>query len=611
MKKALIYFTFLLFVFGSTILIYSCSKKELANPSSTVVPANLLEAAKNWHAQQTNSATTLSINAKNYTLQPVWKEAKLKTLSNGRSLIIVSSPDFKFDLQSTSGGSRKFVFTSENGEITDGEIIETVGKIDYMSIHGGNLIDDLSAGNATDFSGYEVMYDLNYKWLSSTVYKNGVKQPATAMIRGDAGQHKDGKGSNVVTLSQCYAYYEVETDLFTGNETWTYLFTACDSGTGYGDGGGGGGGSGTGPGPSQPGVTFGLNNSNAQISDTNFDAFLDYAASQGMAVSDPFYTSVTVNGVVYWGEVTQLRNSSGVVVAGYFSPDATGGPFTMGYEYNIGDGKGDPEPANYIIDFGVNYFGNYPIYYTPGGGSGPTAPTIITSALTHDYPCATALIVNKLALNSQYTNWSGPFNTTRKPDLTWTDGSLPWNVAVSGSTAKTYVLGQTGYAGRSATITLNSSMLTNSTQLLIAAAAIHETLHAYINYNIETAVGGFLPPANFANNGTWFYSMEVWATMHGLPTNYSSHYTMLSSYFATAVSILASWDNNAHTTKQYAMAMLYGLDNATDGTAAQKTILQTEYSNLLTQYGITASDLTTFYNANLISTTGKLPTSGC
>lgn len=96
----------------------------------------------------------------------------------------------------------------------------------------------------------------------------------------------------------------------------------------------------------------------------------------------------------------------------------------------------------------------------------------------------------------------------------------------------------------------------------------------------------------------------------GLP-NYSSHYMMLTSYFSNAVNILAAWDHNAHTTKQYAMAMLYGLDNAKDGTAAQQTLLQTEYNNLLTQYGISSSELNAFYSANLKVTTGNLPKSGC
>lgn len=86
---------------------------------------------------------------------------------------------------------------------------------------------------------------------------------------------------------------------------------------------------------------------------------------------------------------------------------------------------------------------------------------------------------------------------------------------------------------------------------------------------------------------------------------------MLDDYFDKATAILAQFDNNAHTTKDYRMAMLFGLDNATDGNASQKATLQTEFNSLLTKYNITSTDLNNFNSNNLNSTTNKLPTSGC
>jgi hypothetical protein len=46
-----------------------------------------------------------------------------------------------------------------------------------------------------------------------------------------------------------------------------------------------------------------------------------------------------------------------------------------------------------------------------------------------------------------------------------------------------------------------------------------------------------------------------------------------------AITALAEWDNNSHTTKEYAEAMLYGLNNATDGPPAQQALLNTEYNS--------------------------------
>ena len=58
---------------------------------------------------------------------------------------------------------------------------------------------------------------------------------------------------------------------------------------------------------------------------------------------------------------------------------------------------------------------------------------------------------------------------------------------------------------------------------------------------------------------------------------------MMSNYFDQAVNVLATWDNNAHTTQQYAMAMLYGM-NTSDSTATptETADLQQEFSNIKT-----------------------------
>jgi hypothetical protein len=265
--------------------------------------------------------------------------------------------------------------------------------------------------------------------------------------------------------------------------------------------------------------------------------------------------------------------------------------------------------------------GHITVNNVPGGGGFPP-PTdeeipcadeqeIIIDSLKKNFPCAVKLILDKLMQNPTYNNFALPFTSTKKPDLKWENGTLPWNSAAPNSSGNTYVLGRTDYTDRSATITLNTSMLNNSSQLLITAAAIHETLHAYINYNIVTAVSGLLPPPNYDSNGSWIYSLNTWAMVNGLPANYVDHYQMLNDYFSKSVGILSSLDNNQHTPKEYAMAMLYGMDNVVSGDAAQQALLQTEYNSLLTKYGITSSDKDSFNRANLNSASNKLPKTGC
>jgi len=58
-----------------------------------------------------------------------------------------------------------------------------------------------------------------------------------------------------------------------------------------------------------------------------------------------------------------------------------------------------------------------------------------------------------------------PFVGSINPNLVWQDGSLPWNEnpqTVNGTTSSLYQLGDTQANGFGSTITLNSSMLQNS-----------------------------------------------------------------------------------------------------------------------------------------------------
>ncbi len=343
-----------------------------------------------------------------------------------------------------------------------------------------------------------------------------------------------------------------------------------------------------------------------------------------------WYQTVTAGGVTYGP--TLLDESCTTT---YYDSGGSTSTGTTGTSGNSGSSPSTPIPCtvpgssasaavsngHLIIDvaqpqptpIGSTGDGGYPPPTTTPTPCPTSTTTTTTSTLKIDvdslqknFPCAVKLIINNLGECGTYGNWIQPFTTAKKPNLVWQNGTLPW-----GTSNGSYVLGVTspelGSPGLGATITLNTSMLQKGSQLLISAAAVHETLHAFINYNVSMAVDD---KANgYMTTGSWLYGLDAWIHINGLPSNYSNHYEMLSNYFSDAVGILAQLDNNAHTTQDYAMAMLFGLDNATDGTPAQQAVLQTEYNNIMTAYGITATQLAAFNKANLNApSSSQLPT---
>jgi hypothetical protein len=240
---------------------------------------------------------------------------------------------------------------------------------------------------------------------------------------------------------------------------------------------------------------------------------------------------------------------------------------------------------------------------------------IKTDSLKAKFPCAVSLIIDNLSKLESYHQFVEPFTTSQKPDLNWDSKELTWHKKDSADNYQ-YMLGgeqqdPTSFTGQSRTIYLNSKALQNSSQLLITAGAIHETLHAYIGYSIATSESNVLNRYN--DYGTWFAALDAYYTVKDLPANYSGHYQMLTDYFNKATSILAAWDNNQHTKKEYVTAMLFGL-NTVDSTCPpdMKARLDKVFNEMKTAYGITEQNLTDFNKANLNApANSKLPTSGC
>jgi len=379
-----------------------------------------------------------------------------------------------------------------------------------------------------------------------------------------------------------------------------------------------------------------LQNNTYQKRDKDFSGTLLYSTPTGKLLKGWQYKSGKITGVILptvtttgsnavQGIGTKLKTNSisctdwyldyysgetlvGSVYLGYscvYTPDSGGGtgPDDMGFEQ---------QDAN---NGGGSTFQPPPGFGGGGGSSSVTLPLTITDTLLKKtFPCATKLIIDSLLKDTAYTKLMAPFMTSGTPNLDWRDSSMSWNA----TTAHIYQLGltKTTNVNRNATIFLNTSMLQNSSKLMIAATAIHESLHGLINYNLVMA--GYMVADGKVDSTSWMVGVNSWFALNGLPSNFSNHFEMMDYYFAQAISALSIWDHNGHTAKEYEMAMLYGLNNPGDTTGtnattpAQVTMLQTEYNNLMIKYGITQSDLDNFYLGQLNASAGqRLPTSGC
>ncbi|MXV49947.1 hypothetical protein GS399_03110 [Pedobacter sp. HMF7647] len=228
-------------------------------------------------------------------------------------------------------------------------------------------------------------------------------------------------------------------------------------------------------------------------------------------------------------------------------------------------------------------------------------------SLKKDYPCAVKLIIKKLETIAQYQNLISPFNTVNRPNIIWNHSVQDYG------NNNIYSLGNTesdpSGLGLSSTIKFNNSALNNSSLLLLAATAIHETSHAYSNYAIK--INGY--NAQYLEDYGWVESMftfHLLDSLHNANPNYIDHFSFIANSFDSMVQTLSAWDNNQHSTDEYRMAMMFGLNNpGSNATSSQVNLLNNLYSQLMNRYNLSASEMNSFYNTNLHATTDKrLPT---
>ncbi|KIO74472.1 hypothetical protein TH53_26230 [Pedobacter lusitanus] len=253
-----------------------------------------------------------------------------------------------------------------------------------------------------------------------------------------------------------------------------------------------------------------------------------------------------------------------------------------------------------------------------GGGSGGTGNNqgreLKTDAIKAKYPCLDKKILQILFNSAEMGELVGPFLTDQKPTITYESKDLEWG---STKTGGIFELGNTRYdptstLGLSSVVTLNNKLIDNSSPLLIAATVVHETMHAFINYNISTAK--IEVRESYRDNSNWMAALNGFYLTRELGPNYSQHYYMLTDYFSKGVRALQYWNseqNAGYTNKEMAMAMMYGLKTVDEGTP-QSYIdnINIAYDMIKKQCMVSDDELAAFHKSQLVSIK-TLSTTGC
>lgn len=319
--------------------------------------------------------------------------------------------------------NRTYFLLLNNGKNYQAFIMMIMADPAYVNNDFSKLSHNTYRKHDADFSGLVLYFTPDGRYVGGYKYVNGQLITSSSVTQTQSVQ--SSKTTNgIKTLSDCTDYYLI-TYYDDGSQDAQYLGTYCPpcseqdvnvngcstggSNPGGASGpppppancGGGtspspgspynqsihttinvvtGGGDGGMPAPSDPcnptnsAGTFGLDNSNAIVPDDNFDALLNYASTvKGYTVKDPFNAVLTVNGVDYLGQITEMKLGNKILA--YFSPDVNSGLFLVGMEYNIGEGtdtdtgtttnpgpSNDPEFEAYITLPGG------PVTYSNAGG---------------------------------------------------------------------------------------------------------------------------------------------------------------------------------------------------------------------------------------------------
>lgn len=280
MKKKLPFYS--IFIFLLFIIIYSCGKRnDLFSASDSLEIDNIdLESAKIFFSkgatlnpQSYNSLFASqdkilqaegSAPKKHYFFRPapLWKESFGVTSYDGTSLLVV--PTKENALKEGSIKIRRFyIFTQKSNAISDGKIVEFLGKNYSLDENVKTLIANYKNTTVANLTGALFTYDLNYFQLSGERYINGKRTGEASHLENMIKANTSGGVKTTLDYCSscdpgvCYALYWCWTTngrfddcIFTGysdgcySTPWTGGGTpggssGYDSSSNYSGGGGG------------------------------------------------------------------------------------------------------------------------------------------------------------------------------------------------------------------------------------------------------------------------------------------------------------------------------------------------------------------------------------
>ena len=377
------------------------------------------------------------------------------------------SSEFKNSTTNTSYADKKYTRTSflllNDGGGYQAYVMMIMADPAYVNNDLTKLAHNTYRKLDADFSGLVLYFKPDGRYIGGYKYINGqmITPPSVGTPGGQLLSLKHGKAKQTTdklqTQSTCTDYYLI-TFYDDGSTDSEYLgevcnpcieesTTGCPTPTGGGGGGSGvttvdipaatcGGASSGSTGnesvhlginnlsapptdggagaPNDPCTTtintgiFRINNSNAEILQANFNAFLAYAQSCGATVYYPYEGTCTYNGVTYTGQITQILDSSNEVVATYFTPDTNSSIFQTGIQYNIGNGETTLNSSSSDIEYASVDFGNPAKYLGSSSGS--------TNTITYSSPpegfrplCKSSIVLKPSSGNSSEVNMAEVF----------------------------------------------------------------------------------------------------------------------------------------------------------------------------------------------------------
>ncbi len=286
------------------IIIFSC-RKDFKNifEQQNQIPSTILEEAKIWHAKNATLTQGIvsSLNSKAapiktrfIRLEPLWAESWTVPSYPGNKLLIVPTRENKIT-NPLLKIRRVFIFPIINNKVAGGEIIDIIGFNFDVSANLDYILSNYTSDKINNFNGAIIRYDLNYYFLNSAKYNQGIKTNEKVRINkvpvadtqiktsktlsakglgtgksvSSFGSSSDGTGSGG-GLGPCtavyYYFYQLDSEGYKIFEEWTFLYyegncsgqdtsnpgTGTNTNyTGTGPGGGGGGGYGGNTPPAQ------------------------------------------------------------------------------------------------------------------------------------------------------------------------------------------------------------------------------------------------------------------------------------------------------------------------------------------------------------------------